>query len=310
MNQVRESQQDEREKIMSGVRYFFTAFLVALVASIVAKPALAEIITFEFTGTVTSVPPTPPYGLSIVVGSPVSGGISYDPSASYIQPPPSGMSVVIGGATIQSAGNASLQVLNNSNGVDQFGGYFTPISVNGLIQPQFSHAMNFTLQDTSEAVFSSTALPKDLDVNSFDGRTGAIFAGDGITVSFSIDTLEKAAIPVKIDIKPGSFPNTVNPKVQGVIPVAILTTKASDNFATFDATTVDPTTVRFGSKEALVVQYARKDVDGDGDPDLILQFRTQQTGIICGNTSAILKGATFSKEAIKGTDSIRTVDCP
>jgi hypothetical protein len=48
----------------------------------------------------------------------------------------------------------------------------------------------------------------------------------------------------EIDIKPGSFPNSINPRSKGVIPVAILTTD------TFDATTVDPLSVTFGPDEA------------------------------------------------------------
>src|SRR5207248_3131225 len=44
---------------------------------------------------------------------------------------------------------------------------------------------------------------------------------------------------VGIDIQPGISPNLINLKSKGVIPLAILTT------ATFDATTVDPSTVCF-----------------------------------------------------------------
>lgn len=170
-------------------RHFLSVLVVAGIVSFVAEPSRAELITYYFTGEITSVPNPPPYGLSISVGDPVTGSIAYDPSLDYVQPPPSGMSVVIGGATVQSVGNASLQVLNDSFGVDNFNGYFTPISVNGQQQPEFSHAMNFSLTDTSQTVFSSTALPDSLNVSSFDIRTGAIFAGLGITVSFSIDTL-------------------------------------------------------------------------------------------------------------------------
>src|SRR5206468_1460260 len=47
-------------------------------------------------------------------------------------------------------------------------------------------------------------------------------------------------LQVTIDIKPGGFPNSINPKSRGVTPVAILTT------ATFNATTVKPSAVRFG----------------------------------------------------------------
>jgi hypothetical protein len=110
---------------------------------------------------------------------------------------------------------------------------------------------------------------------------------------------------VSIDIKPGGFPNSINPKNKGVIPVAILTTD------TFDATTVDPTTVRFGRSgtEAAVVQSALEDVNSDGRPDLILHFRTQETGIKCGDTSASLTGHTTSGQAIQGSDAIVTVGC-
>jgi hypothetical protein len=110
---------------------------------------------------------------------------------------------------------------------------------------------------------------------------------------------------VFIDIKPGSFPNSINPRNRGKIPVAILTT------ATFDATTVDPTTVRFGrtGTEAAPVHAALQDVDGDGDTDMVLHFNTQETGILCGDVSASLTGKTFSEQAIEDSDAINTVGC-
>ena len=90
-----------------------------------------------------------------------------------------------------------------------------------------------------------------------------------------------------------------------MIPVAILTTD------TFDATTVDSTTVRFGATgtEAVPVQSAFEDVDGDSDTDMILHFNARETGIVCGDTSIILTGETFSGQAIQGSHSIQTVGC-
>ncbi len=110
-------------------------------------------------------------------------------------------------------------------------------------------------------------------------------------------------LTVAIDIKPGGFPNSINPRNKGVIPVAILTTP------TFAAATVNPLTVGFGPNSASPVQSAMEDVDGDGDLDMILHFRTQDTGIVCGNTSATLTGATGGGQAFQGSDAITTVGC-
>jgi hypothetical protein len=112
-------------------------------------------------------------------------------------------------------------------------------------------------------------------------------------------------IQVALDIKPGESPNSINPRSNGVIPVAILTTE------TFDATTVDPLSVEFGPHGATEAHGEGhiEDVNGDGRPDLVLHFRTQDTGIQCGDTSASLTGETFGDEPIQGSDSIITVGC-
>jgi len=106
--------------------------------------------------------------------------------------------------------------------------------------------------------------------------------------------------PVEIDIKPGSFPNSINPGGKGVIPVAILGTP------TFDVSTVDVGTVLFGPGGALPVHYALEDVDGDGDLDMILHFKTQETGIAEGDIEATLTANTMGGIPIWGTDSVRT----
>jgi hypothetical protein len=139
------------------------------------------------------------------------------------------------------------------------------------------------------------------------------FCGSGCSASTFLPSsggrgdvvIASAVLSVAIDVKPGSMPNSINPNSQGEIPVAILTTD------TFDAATVDPTTVRFGRSgtEAAPVQSALADVDGDGDIDRILHVNTQETGIRCGDTSASLTGQSFGGQAVGGSDSVNIVGC-
>jgi len=136
----------------------------------------------------------------------------------------------------------------------------------------------------------------------FDGNVDAFTIGiDSVETTYNFEPV----LNVLIDIKPGSFPNSINPRSRGVIPVAILTTN------TFDAADVDPDTVLFGKTgtEASPLHYALEDVDSDGDMDLILHFSTQDTGIECGDTTASLTGETINGEVIQGSDSIKTAGC-
>jgi hypothetical protein len=111
-------------------------------------------------------------------------------------------------------------------------------------------------------------------------------------------------IPVQIDIKPGGTPNAINPHDQGVVPVAILSSSI------FDATSVDPASVRFGPALAAPTDGGHvQDVNNDGLPDLLFQFPTPATGIVCGDTSETLTGKTLTGTPILGSDSVVTVSC-
>jgi hypothetical protein len=112
-------------------------------------------------------------------------------------------------------------------------------------------------------------------------------------------------VTVAIDIQPGISPNSINLRSRGKLSVAILTTD------TFDATTVDATTVLFGRTgiEAALSHAVLEDVNRDGKLDLVVQFNIQATGILCGDTSASLTGNTRGGQAISGSDSIQTKGC-
>lgn len=127
-----------------------------------------------------------------------------------------------------------------------------------------------------------------------------------VTVPTPLPAPAPGKVTVTIDIKPGASPNTVSPGTpKELVAVGILSTP------TFDATTVDPATIRFGpaGTEASPVEVKKTVVDRDRVNDLLVRFKMGDTGIRCGATSAVLKARTFSGVLIEGTDSIKTVNC-
>jgi DNA-binding beta-propeller fold protein YncE len=145
----------------------------------------------------------------------------------------------------------------------------------------------------------------------FDGSSGQLIdtfvtsGSGGLRYATNMMFIAPAPEIVSIDIKPGSSRNPMNPRANGRIPVAILSSPS------FDAATADSTTVRFGATgiEARALHSALEDVDGDGDPDMILQFKNRDTGIQCGATSAVLTGETLGGQRIAGADPVTTVGC-
>ncbi|UCD09617.1 MAG: lamin tail domain-containing protein [Dehalococcoidales bacterium] len=119
--------------------------------------------------------------------------------------------------------------------------------------------------------------------------------GGEAIISFSVEVRK---LIVGIDVKPGSEKNPINLISKGRIPVAILTTD------TFDATTVNLSTIVFGPGQAKPVHYAFGDVDYDGDIDMILHFNTQELGLTEGTDVIVLSGQTLAGEYFEGSDSI------
>ena len=146
-----------------------------------------------------------------------------------------------------------------------------------------------------------------VEVNLTTGARKVVASGGGFLLDIMIGDENGPCGPrrVTVDIKPGSFPNPINSRSQGVVPVAVLTTPR------FDATTLDSSTVRFGAlgTEAAPSKAEFADVDGDGDADALFHFRTQETLLACGMTEATLKARTVTGQAVGGSDAIKTVGC-
>jgi len=113
-------------------------------------------------------------------------------------------------------------------------------------------------------------------------------------------------ITVSIDIKPGSYPNTIKLGSEGTVPVAILSTNS------FDARTVDPTTVTLASapvklKGKGTPMASAEDVNGDGLLDLVVHVSTEALQVSETDTEAVLEGKTSEGKAVQGKDSIRVI---
>lgn len=143
------------------------------------------------------------------------------------------------------------------------------------------------------------------------------FVADNDSIEDIFETISQEICPLEVDIniKPGSDPNALNCGSKGVIPVAVLTTDD------FDATTVDPSSLRFGSPSEIVAgggaelvhegghfedatpDYGMK----DGDTDFVGHFSTPDTGFTKDDTEGWLIGRTTDGSSIAGVDSVKVV---
>lgn len=140
----------------------------------------------------------------------------------------------------------------------------------------------------------TTALAQDVTLHDTP-EEGYGLLSDGLQVT--------TFVPLKIDIKPGEWPNSINLRSRGVVPVAVLST------ASFDATTIVPLSARFGPGNATEVHGRghAQEINGDGRPDLLLHFAVDQTGLAAQDTQAILEANTFAGQLVRGTDSVRVI---
>jgi hypothetical protein len=114
-------------------------------------------------------------------------------------------------------------------------------------------------------------------------------------------TVERVVVDVDVDVKPGSFPNVVNPGSNGTTVAAIL---GADGF---DATTVDPLTVTLAEAPVQLKKNgspmaSHEDVNGDGLLDLVMHFQTSLLPQASGDVE--LTGLTFGGQSVRGVDSI------
>ncbi|WP_144122600.1 hypothetical protein [Catellatospora sichuanensis] len=128
-------------------------------------------------------------------------------------------------------------------------------------------------------------------------------ANNSASATFSID----CAVPVTVNVMPGSLTNPVNVN-PGAVPMAVLTTAAGEygNPLAFDAATIQAATVRVGVRGPLIAtSTGAPETHGkvhledsleldeqtrDGDKDGVLHVRADQLGIQPGTVEICVRG--------------------
>ncbi|HET9233812.1 MAG TPA: hypothetical protein VFP10_06710 [Candidatus Eisenbacteria bacterium] len=119
-------------------------------------------------------------------------------------------------------------------------------------------------------------------------------------VGFFAQTTAQAA-DVRIDIRPGTSRNIVNPNSNGVIPVALL---GSEDFSVQSVVVSGLQLSAQGSSTSSGPSGRGRiaDVNGDGYKDLVMNFPIRGTGVRIGDTQLCLYGS-----GLTACDNIETV---
>jgi len=171
----------------------------------------------------------------------------------------------------------------------------------------------FDIADIEDGIFGNELVIRaiiTLDYNYEPFAPASGYPGDYFILKFmGIDdvtystTQIASTMEVDIDVKPNKDPNVLNLASVNDIPVAVFTD------AQLNAIDIDSATVEFGPGSAVASRSRVKDVDRDGDEDLLLYFNVQEAGFTCSDTQAILTGTLNDGTPIAGSDSIAIKQC-
>jgi probable HAF family extracellular repeat protein len=135
---------------------------------------------------------------------------------------------------------------------------------------------------------------------------------DSNGATFWIGFIATPAIGAQIDVNPGKTPNEIRPWTKPRVPVAVLTT------GEFDALSLDLGSVNLKAKlwgtqtpsllpGAYALRWRIRDIDHDGDDDVLCDFPVDVFESQYVIEGAILQGYTLSGDFVVGEDSVQVV---
>jgi hypothetical protein len=118
-------------------------------------------------------------------------------------------------------------------------------------------------------------------------------------------------LPVLIDIDPWSPDDEVYTNSDNPIPVGVFSgSMVNGDPVDFDTSKIDPESVRLGIGDAPNIAFPWPlDHNGDYNTDTTYVFKTEDTGIFCGDTEVTLTGETYSGQVFVGASTIDASDC-
>jgi hypothetical protein len=132
-------------------------------------------------------------------------------------------------------------------------------------------------------------------------------------VQLRADDVQVAEVlQAEIDFDPWRAANEARPNDAYFFTVGVKTLSVADSDGRdLDATTIDVSSVKFGPSHGPAAYSVHTDFDGDGDLDILLSFRMQESGISClvVDTEVKLIATTTSGEVIGGKDTITKTGC-
>ncbi len=110
---------------------------------------------------------------------------------------------------------------------------------------------------------------------------------------------------LSIDINPNNANNHVDAQDTGKLAVAVF------GSPTFDPHQIDLASLRLGAtgQEAALAGKGFKDVNSDGNVDLIARFTVADIALTCTTRQLMLTGTLLSGQVIVGTDQVHVVNC-
>jgi len=129
-------------------------------------------------------------------------------------------------------------------------------------------------------------------------------------------TINVRRVPISIDLKPGSTDNRVNPKADGVAPVALYSTEAGEDGLplAFDVSEVDLATPRFGTAARLDAGGGTAPAkssgvirEASGRTSLLLHFPVADAGLESGSTEVRVRGMTTKGVYFEGLSPVEIV---